>query len=75
MDTDKENAWRTLQGLKQIQPWKCRFGWHKWTRFEVKSDNPSYDGFNFKQIAYCECADCGLPRIERPVILLDKNNK
>jgi hypothetical protein len=72
MNVEKENTWRTLQGLKPIQPLKCRLGWHKWTIFEV------FDGdwnIGYSPAARCNCADCGLPRVERPVSLLNKKKK
>lgn len=71
MKTEKENTWRTLQGLKTIQPIRCRLGWHRWTSFEMTEIN--YDGFGKGLIAQCQCADCGLPRYERPVRLLNNN--
>jgi len=56
-----ENTWRTVAGLKPIQSWKCRLGWHRWTNYEVIERNEYGSTF-----AKCECADCGLPRIEQP---------
>lgn len=73
MNIEEENTWRTLQGLKPIQPLRCRLGWHRWTSFEMVEGH--MDGFSPRYYAKCNCADCGLPRIERPVILLDKNKK
>lgn len=71
MNTDKENTWRALQGLKPIQSLRCRLGWHRWSNFEIVSIN-SMDGFGNREYAVCHCVDCGLPRRERPVTLLDK---
>ena len=73
MSIEKENTWRTLQGLKPIQPLRCRLGWHRWTSFEMVEG--SMDGYGPRYYAQCNCADCGLPRMERPVILLDKVKK
>lgn len=74
MNTDKENTWRILQGLKPIQPLRCRFNFHRWTSFEIV-ENEFNDGYNPRYYARCHCADCGLPRVERPVILLGKKEK
>lgn len=62
MDNGRENTWRTLQGLKPIQSWKCRLGWHRWTNYEVHDRSHDFMG----PIARCYCADCGMPRIEQP---------
>jgi hypothetical protein len=72
MNTEKENTWRSLKGLKPIQPLKCRLGWHRWTSFEYFEGDP---GMGYFSHATCHCADCGLPRVERPVSLLNKNKK
>jgi hypothetical protein len=72
MNTKKENTWRTLQGLKPIQPLKCRLGWHRWTSFEYFEGDFNIGRYDH---ARCHCADCGLPRIEYPVSLLDKKKK
>jgi hypothetical protein len=72
MNVEKENTWRTLQGLQPIQPLKCRLGWHRWTSFEVHDGNY---GMGFGPTARCNCADCGLPRLEHPVSLLNKKKK
>lgn len=72
MNVEKENTWRTLQGLKPIQPLRCRLGWHRWTSFEMVEAHGAYDGPRF--YAQCNCADCGLPRLEKPVTL-GKNPK
>jgi hypothetical protein len=56
-----ENTWRTVAGLKPIQSWKCRFGWHRWTSYEIIERN-EWGGVYAK----CSCADCGLPRVEQP---------
>lgn len=69
MNADKENMWRTLQGLKPIQPLRCRLGWHRWTSFEVRDGDFSR---GYGPAAKCNCVDCGLPRIELPVSLLNK---
>lgn len=61
MNTNKENTWRTLQGLKPVQPWRCRLNWHRWTNYEVSEKTEWGTVY-----AICSCADCGLPRIERP---------
>jgi hypothetical protein len=71
MNTEKENIWRTLQGLKPIQPLKCRLGWHRWTSFEVTDGDY---GMGYGAAARCNCADCGLPRVEYPVRLLGPKN-
>ena len=70
MNIEKENTWRTLQGLKPIQSLKCRLGWHRWTNFEVFDGDYGMGGFG--AAARCHCADCGLPRYEKPVSLLNK---
>lgn len=75
MNAEKENTWRTLQGLKPIQSLKCRLGWHRWTSFEMMEVPVSYDNFSPRYIAQCQCADCGLPRYEYPVSLLNRKNK
>lgn len=72
MNVEKENTWRTLQGLKPIQPLKCRLGWHTWTNFEVLDGDWN---MGYGPVAKCNCADCGLPRVERPVSLLNKKKK
>ena len=72
MNVEKENTWRTLQGLKPIQPLKCRLGWHRWTSFEWVDGDYS---MGYIPHAKCHCADCGLPRIEQPVRLLGKKIK
>lgn len=72
MNDEKENTWRTLKGLKPIQPLKCRLGWHRWTSFEFVEGNMSMGNFSY---ATCHCADCGLPRMEYPVRLLGKKEK
>lgn len=56
-----ENTWRTVAGLKPIQSWRCRFGWHRWTSYEVL-ERSEWSGMYAK----CNCADCGMPRIEQP---------
>ena len=73
MNVEKENTWRTLQGLNPIQSLKCRFGWHRWTSFEIVETG--LDGYGPRFYAACHCADCGLPRIEHPVTLLNKKKK
>jgi hypothetical protein len=73
MNVEKENTWRTLQGLNPIQSLKCRFGWHRWTSFEIVETG--FDGYGPRFYATCHCADCGLPRIEQPVSLLNKKKK
>lgn len=72
MNVEKENTWRTLQGLKTIQPLRCRLNFHRWTSFEYIEGNPSMGEWAH---ARCYCADCGLPRIEYPVRLLGKKEK
>jgi hypothetical protein len=72
MNIEKENTWRTLQGLKPIQPLKCRLGWHRWTNFETREGDFS---MGYGPAARCYCADCGLPRVEHPVSLLNKKKK
>lgn len=72
MNAEKENTWRSLKGLKPIQPLKCRLGWHRWTSFEYREGDISMGQYS---IATCHCADCGLPRIEYPVRLLGKKEK
>lgn len=69
MNIEKENTWRTLQGLKPIQSLRCRLGWHRWTNYEIIDRSSDYMG----PIARCRCADCGLPRIEPPYT--SKKNK
>lgn len=61
IDNERENTWRTLQGLKPIQSLRCRFGWHRWTNYEVR-ERSDFGGLWAK----CHCADCGMPRIEQP---------
>jgi hypothetical protein len=56
-----ENTWRTVAGLKPIQSWRCRLGWHRWTNYEVVERHEFSTPY-----AKCNCADCGLPRIEQP---------
>jgi hypothetical protein len=56
-----ENTWRVVAGLKPIQSFRCRFGWHRWTSYEVVERHE----FSMPY-AKCHCADCGLPRIEQP---------
>lgn len=56
-----ENTWRTVAGLKPIQSWRCRMGWHRWTNYEI-IERSEYGGMYAKS----SCADCGLPRIEHP---------
>jgi len=75
MNIEKENTWRTLQGMKPIQSLRCRLGWHRWTSFEIVEAHGGYDGFGPRFYAQCQCADCGLPRYESPVQLLNKKNK
>ena len=72
MKLDAENNWRTLKGLKPIQPFRCRLGWHRWTSFEYVEGDPPRGFFSH---ATCHCVDCGLPRIETPVSLLNKKKK
>lgn len=73
MNIEKENTWRTLQGMKPIQSLRCRLGWHRWTSFEMREVPNNYnDGYRPRHIAQCQCADCGLPRYEYPVSLLNK---
>ena len=63
MNTKQENTWRSLQGLKPIQTWKCKLGWHRWTNYEIVEGSSD---FGRRIYARCYCADCGLPRIEEP---------
>ena len=56
-----ENTWRQVAGLKPIQSWKCRLGWHRWTAYETVERN-EWSGI----YARCSCAECGLPRFEQP---------
>lgn len=58
---DKENLVRILKGQDKIQSLQCRIGWHRWTSWEHVE--PGYTGFEY---AKCYCADCGLPRVEKP---------
>lgn len=57
-----ENTWRILTGLKPIQSWRCRLGWHRWTAYETLERHD----YNTMVYARCNCADCGLPRLEQP---------
>jgi hypothetical protein len=68
-DLEKENTWRALQGVKPIQSWRCRLGWHRWTNYEIRERN-EFGGV----WARCSCADCGMPRIE-PAYTKAKNGK
>jgi hypothetical protein len=61
IDNGRENTWRQLQGLKPIQSLRCRLGWHRWTSYETL-ERGEYGGV----WARCNCADCGMPRIEQP---------
>lgn len=62
MNTEQENTWRTIQGLKPLQSFRCRIGWHRWTNYEI------FTGREYGGIwARCFCAECGMPRIEEPV--------
>jgi hypothetical protein len=63
-----ENTWRIVKGLKPIQSWSCRLGWHRWTAYETLERNE----FGSMIYARCNCADCGLPRLEQPY---SKNKK
>jgi hypothetical protein len=61
MQNSKENTMRVLKGQFPIQKLRCRLGWHRWTSWEIISDN------NFGAVhARCYCADCGMPRLELP---------
>jgi len=62
MNLEQETTWRTLQGLKPIQSWRCRLGWHRWTNYELHERRDWGDSI----VARCHCADCGLPRLEQP---------
>ena len=63
MSVEEENVFRILAGQDAIQSLRCRIGWHRWTRWEHQEGNIHIGTMN---IAKCYCADCGLPRIERP---------
>lgn len=73
MKNNHENAWRVLQGLKPIQSVKCRIGWHRWTHFEIFEGDYTIGGHGVS--ARCYCADCGLPRMEFPVSLLNRKKQ
>lgn len=67
MNSGEENTWRTLQGLKPIQGFRCRIGWHRWTNYEVLEHR------DYGRIwARCFCSECGMPRIEEPVSSVKK---
>lgn len=59
----KENTLRRIQGKDPIQRLRCRLGWHRWTAWEYHDYNPNNGSGGY---ATCYCADCGMPRQERP---------
>jgi hypothetical protein len=69
---NKENFIRALAGEDGVQSLRCRLGLHRWTKWVTIE--PNWD-IGRMGAAKCHCADCGLPRIETPVTLLNKSKK
>ena len=68
----EENFIRALAGEDGVQSMRCRLGFHRWTKWITVEGNWN---MNRPGAATCHCADCGLPRIESPVTLLNKTKK
>ena len=53
MKVEKENTFRALkdQPLLENNPWRCRFGWHKWTRWT--DPKKTLDSIYIRQGRYC----------------------
>lgn len=67
MKDSKENTVRILKGQDPIQKLRCRLGFHRWTTWEQvegRIDLSSFDSRN--EHIRCNCADCGLLRVEKP---------
>ena len=60
---EKQNTWRILKELEPIQSLQCRFGWHKWTNWELWDEAWSKGHISH---ATCYCSKCGMPRVEAP---------
>ena len=64
---DKENTLRILKGQHTIQSLRCRLGFHRWTAWEYQPPTDDRRTFNYSpEFVRCNCADCGLVRIEKP---------
>jgi hypothetical protein len=62
----KENTVRLLKGQDPIQKLRCQAGWHRWTTWEhVEHTRSTFDG-GYGEHIRCNCADCGLVRVEPP---------
>ncbi len=65
--TDKENTIRILKGQDPIQKFRCRLGIHRWTAWEHQPAVSNRNTFESNpEYIRCNCADCGLVRVERP---------
>lgn len=61
MNLEEENTFRALKDEPAMQTWRCRIGWHRWTKW--KYQEPDYSAGRIP-LAVCKCADCGLPRVK-----------
>ena len=68
-EVSDENLIRILSGEKMIMSWRCRLGWHRWTTWthDKKTLNPMTFDSNGTGYMHCECVDCKMLRVERPV--------
>jgi hypothetical protein len=62
----KENTMRVLKGQFPIQKLRCRMGWHRWTSWTIVNRAHANGFSDYPSYAECHCADCGMPRQERP---------
>lgn len=61
MNLEEENTFRALKDEPAIQSWRCRFGWHRWTKWKFKEGDWQVGR---APLAACKCADCDLPRVK-----------
>lgn len=60
MTLDEENTFRALKDEPAIQTWRCRIGWHRWTKWQYKEGDFSVGR---PHLSVCKCADCNLPKV------------
>ena len=70
----KENTARILKGQDPVQSFRCRvLKWHRWTSWGIIEEDWQQGRMGARM--RCNCADCGLVRLESPYSDTFKKNE
>lgn len=66
MKTEEENTFRALQDNVALIPIRCKFGFHRWTKYTkdtIGGRRIVGDVFGRDHTYISHCADCNKPRV------------